>query len=94
MAGLQGWQLVIIVLLAVLLFAAPKLPAMARNLGQSMRIFSSEVKEMRQDGKDKKGAADAERDAESTDPVEGRIVDRDERDVRDGPEGSHRADER
>ena len=33
MAGLQGWQLVIIILLAILLFAAPKLPAMARNLG-------------------------------------------------------------
>ena len=28
MAGLQGWQLVIIILLAILLFAAPKLPAM------------------------------------------------------------------
>lgn len=89
-AGLQGWQLVIIVLLAVLLFAAPKLPAMARNLGQSMRIFSSEVKEMRNDGKGKKDAQDEDRPAGS-EPVEGRIVDRD---VNDGREGSHRADER
>ena len=55
LAGLQGWHLVIIVLLAVLLFAAPKLPTMARNLGQSMRIFKSEVKEMKDDGKDSKG---------------------------------------
>lgn len=94
MAGLQGWQLVIIVLLAVLLFAAPKLPAMARNLGQSMRIFSSEVKEMRKDGKDKKHADADDRDATGADPVEGRIVDRDERDVRDRREGSHPADER
>ena len=46
-AGLQGWQLVIIVILVLLLFAAPKLPAMARNLGQSMRIFKSEVKQMK-----------------------------------------------
>ncbi len=90
-AGLQGWQLVIIVLLAVLLFAAPKLPAMARNLGQSMRIFSSEVKEMRNDGKTKKDAEGQERAADATDPVEGRIVDRDAHDDR---EGSHRADER
>lgn len=46
-AGLQGWQLVIIVLLAVLIFAAPKLPSMARNLGQSLRVFSSEVQAMK-----------------------------------------------
>lgn len=89
-AGLQGWQLVIIVLLAVLLFAAPKLPAMARNLGQSMRIFSSEVKEMRNDGKAKKDAESTDRPAD-TEPVEGRIVDRD---GHDGREGSHRSDER
>lgn len=89
-AGLQGWQLVIIVLLAVLLFAAPKLPAMARNLGQSMRIFSSEVKEMRNDGKAAKEAKDAERPAAS-EPVEGRVLDRD---GQDGGEGSRRADER
>lgn len=93
LAGLQGWHLVIIVLLAVLLFAAPKLPTMARNLGQSMRIFSSEVKEMRNDGKarnDAQGTPDADRTDRAdrpagTEPVEGRIVDRD---------GSHRADER
>lgn len=88
-AGLQGWQLVIIVVLAVLLFAAPKLPAMARNLGQSMRIFSSEVKEMRNEGK--KDAEGEDRPAAGTDPVEGRIVDRD---GHTGREGSHRADER
>ena len=46
-AGLQGWQLVIIVALLVLLFAAPKLPSMARSLGQSMRVFSSEVKQLK-----------------------------------------------
>ena len=92
-AGLQGWHLVIIVLLAVLLFAAPKLPTMARNLGQSMRIFSSEVKEMRNDGKarnDAQGTPDGDRTDRAdrpagTEPVEGRTVDRD---------GSHRADER
>ena len=71
MAGLQGWQLVIIILLAILLFAAPKLPAMARNLGQSMRIFSSEVKQMRTEGK---GTTDERSGAGSTaadEPVEG-----------------------
>jgi len=60
------WPIVIIIIVALLLFAAPKLPAMARSLGQSMRIIKSEVKEMKNDGK-----------TESTDasgPVEGKIV--------------------
>lgn len=78
MAGLQGWQLVIIIAIALLLFAAPKLPAMARNLGQSMRIFKSEVKQMKDEGSGSSrdsGSGSAE-DAAETEAVEGRIVDR------------------
>jgi sec-independent protein translocase protein TatA len=63
---LEGWHLIIIIVLALVLFAAPKLPGMARSLGQSMRIFKSEVREMKNDGK-----------TESTDetgPVEGKVV--------------------
>ena len=41
---------IIIVVVALLLFAAPKLPAMARSLGQSVRILRSEVKAMKADG--------------------------------------------
>ena len=63
---LEGWHLIIIIVLALVLFAAPKLPGMARSLGQSMRIFKSEVREMKKDG-----TTDAK--AES-DPVEGRVV--------------------
>jgi sec-independent protein translocase protein TatA len=47
--------IVLILLVIVLLFGAPKLPGMARSLGQSMRIFKSEVKEMKDDGKDSRG---------------------------------------
>lgn len=43
---------IMILLVIVLLFGAPKLPGMARSLGQSMRIFKSEVKEMKDDDKD------------------------------------------
>ena len=39
----------VILLVILLLFGAPKLPGMARSLGQSMRIFKSEVKEMKKD---------------------------------------------
>ncbi|MBO1901638.1 twin-arginine translocase TatA/TatE family subunit [Leucobacter weissii] len=44
MAGnLTGPTLVVIVFIVLLLFGAPKLPALARSLGQSMRILKKEV---------------------------------------------------
>jgi sec-independent protein translocase protein TatA len=43
-------MLLIILLVVVVLFGAPRLPGMARSLGQSLRIFRSEIHEMRQDG--------------------------------------------
>ena len=49
MGGLQGWHLVIIVILALLLFGAPKLPGLAKSMGQSLRIFKSEVRQMKDD---------------------------------------------
>jgi sec-independent protein translocase protein TatA len=60
------WPIVIIIVVALLLFAAPKLPAMARSLGQSMRIIKSEVKEMKNDGK--------QDTTDASGPVEGKIV--------------------
>lgn len=51
----EPWLIILIVVLVLLLFAAPKLPAFAKSLGQSMRIFRKEVKTM----KDEK-AADAQ----------------------------------
>lgn len=44
---LEGWHLVIIIALAVLLFGAPKLPGLARSVGQSLRIFKSEVRQLK-----------------------------------------------
>ena len=45
--ALSGWHLIIILVVVLLLFGAPKLPGLARSLGQSMRIFRSEVKTMK-----------------------------------------------
>ena len=43
-----GWpHLIAILVIVVLLFGAPKLPGLARSIGQSMRIFRSEVKTMK-----------------------------------------------
>ncbi|HWL60336.1 MAG TPA: twin-arginine translocase TatA/TatE family subunit [Microbacteriaceae bacterium] len=39
--------IIAIVVLLVLIFAGPKLPGLAKSLGQSMRIFRKEVKTMK-----------------------------------------------
>ena len=44
MAGLTGWHLLILLAVVVLLFGAKRLPDMARAVGQSARIFKSEMK--------------------------------------------------
>lgn len=43
------WQLVIVVLIILLLFGARRLPDLARSVGQSLKIFKSEVKDLQDD---------------------------------------------
>lgn len=64
--------LLVLVLLIVVVFGAKRLPDAARSLGRSMRIFKSEVKEMKEDGKDATPS--------SISPVEGKVVDGTRRD--------------
>jgi sec-independent protein translocase protein TatA len=42
--NLSGWHAIIILVVILLLFGAAKLPALARSVGQSMKIFKSEIK--------------------------------------------------
>lgn len=61
-------EIILILVVLVLLFGAKRLPDAARSLGRSMRIFKSEVKEMRND----------DEPAPAPQPpreVEGRVVD-------------------
>jgi sec-independent protein translocase protein TatA len=62
--------LIVLVVIIVLVFGANKLPGAARSLGRSMRIFKSEVKEMREDEPRRR---DDETGAEP--PLHGRVVD-------------------
>ena len=43
LSNLTGWHFLIILVVILLLFGAPKLPGLARSLGQSLRIFKSEI---------------------------------------------------
>lgn len=42
--NLNGWHAVIILVIVLLIFGAPKLPGLAKSLGQSLNIFKSEMK--------------------------------------------------
>lgn len=58
----RGPAWIIILIIVLLLFGAPRLPALARSLGQSMKIFRSEVKT-----RDEEPDADAVADLETDD---------------------------
>lgn len=68
--------LLVLIVLAFLLFGANKLPKMARNMGQSMRILKSEVKEMKTEGKDAQKDAPAQKSntEDDTSAVEGTVI--------------------
>jgi sec-independent protein translocase protein TatA len=63
----KPYHILILVLVIVILFGWKRLPDAARSLGRSMRIFKSEVEEMKNDGKTKPSAA-------SGDTVKGETV--------------------
>ena len=67
--NIAGWQWLILLLILLLLFGATKLPKLARSLGESARIFKSEVKTM-QDKDDAEDTTASERSA-----VEGEVID-------------------
>lgn len=74
-----AWAIIIVVILV--LFALPKLPKIARSLGESTRIFKSEMRQMKKDEEaernaSKDGVAESSpAENQSKEPLEGRIVD-------------------
>lgn len=57
MGALKPWHLIILVLAFVILFGFKRLPDAARSIGRSMRIFKSEVDEMKAESQASKGEA-------------------------------------
>jgi sec-independent protein translocase protein TatA len=45
LAWLQGWEILVLVLLVLLLFGAKKLPELARGLGQGIKEFKKSTKD-------------------------------------------------
>ena len=52
-------HILLLLIVVVVLFGAKRLPDSARSLGRSLRIFKSEMKEMKNDGDDKKNDDDS-----------------------------------
>ena len=49
MGAFKPWHWIVILVLLILLFGANKLPDIASNLGQSLKVFKKEVKELREE---------------------------------------------
>lgn len=47
--NLTGWHLLVVLAVILLLFGAAKLPALAKSMGQSARVFKGEMKAMKDD---------------------------------------------
>ncbi len=93
------WPILILLVLIVLLFGANKLPGLARNMGESMRIFKSEVSEMRKDEDDEhtEASIDVKRDRDGSRRSDRSYDARDDRDRdyrRDERERDYRRDDR
>jgi sec-independent protein translocase protein TatA len=59
---LQPWHVIVLLVILFLLFGAKKMPDMARSVGQSLRIFKSEMRQSQKETEEvAKQASDAAR---------------------------------
>ena len=47
--GIQSWHVIVLLIVVLLLFGAKRLPDVAKSVGQSMKIFKNEVKDLKDD---------------------------------------------
>jgi len=65
--GIQGWQWLLILAVILLLFGAAKLPALAKSMGQSARVFKGEMKAMKEEDASSTAAGSTAASVESPD---------------------------
>lgn len=49
MNAFKGWHIIVLLVVILLLFGARRLPDLARSVGESLRIFKREVKDLTDD---------------------------------------------
>lgn len=65
LGNITGWHLLVVLTVILLLFGAAMLPALAKSMGQSARVFKSEMKEMKRDDGVSASSAEAPRATDS-----------------------------
>ena len=58
----------IVLIIAILVFGGAKLPSIAKNLGQSMRVFRKEMKNLNEDKAAEKAEAEAKKSDSDSEP--------------------------
>ncbi len=54
MNALKPWHILVLLVVILLLFGAKRLPDLAKSVGESLKIFKNEMKELTDDDKDDK----------------------------------------
>ncbi|HEV6952961.1 MAG TPA: Sec-independent protein translocase subunit TatA [Promicromonospora sp.] len=55
MGAMQPWHWIVLLVVILLLFGSTRLPGLAKSVGQSMKIFRKEMRDLRDDDKDTDG---------------------------------------
>lgn len=64
---MKPWHIVVVLIVVLLLFGAPRLPELARSIGKSLNILKEETQQLRgdepaaDDKKDSSGSSDSSR---------------------------------
>ena len=53
----QVWHMIVLLVLVLVVFGSSRLPDIVKSVGQSMKVFKKEIKELRDEDDDKKPAA-------------------------------------
>jgi sec-independent protein translocase protein TatA len=57
MNALKPWHVIVLLVVVLLLFGAKRLPELAKSVGESLKIFKSEMKDLTEDDKPSTPAA-------------------------------------
>ena len=53
----QVWHMIVLLVLVLVVFGSSRLPDIAKSVGQSMKVFKKEIKELRDEDETEKPAA-------------------------------------